>query len=373
MKRRQFVIRSGFAAIALSASNLSLAQVFRKVSNSNINIGIIGTGERGSELISYINQIPNFKIISCCDIISARLKDATDLINNATTNYCDYRELLAQDNIDAILIATPFNSHAKITNDALDAGKHVYCESTLAKGYYDISNILNSTKNAKNIIQVGHQFRSSKLFNQVRELIKNGALGELSAFECKWNVNRDWVKKDTDQRLEKLINWRMYSEFSGGLTAELCSHQLDFINWILDKDPKKVEGKGTNDNSPDDYDIFDNIKLHYTYPNNIIANFSCKTNFETESFEIKIIGNNGTIILDLENASLIKNGHKTIIEVDYENPNVQALLNFKDSIYYGNIPLSNIVSGARTAIAVQMGIDALKTEKTTYWPSKLGV
>ncbi|MEO9894716.1 Gfo/Idh/MocA family oxidoreductase [Aurantibacter sp.] len=372
MKRRQFAIRSGLASLALTTSNFSLGAVLRNRPNPICNIGIIGTGVRGTEMISYINQIPYFNITACCDIIPSRLENALQLCNNTPTAHKDYRNLLSQKNIDAVLIATPFNSHSKITIDAINKGKHVYCESTLAKGYHGISNLSKSIKNINIIVQAGHQYRSFSLYSQVKDLILKGAIGKINAIDCVSNINGNWRIPVKDFRLEKLINWRMYREFSGGLVAEMCAHQVDYINWILDAVPKKVEGKGANDYFMDNREIFDNIILQYTYPDNLSANFVSKTSSEPTFFEIKIIGSMGTINLDLENAWIETNGQKTIIEVIEENPSKQALINFKESIEDKKSPISNVQSAIKTAIAVQMGIDTLLHNKAIYWKTGLG-
>lgn len=212
--------------------------------NDTINIGVIGAGDRGGGLTSIINSIDGINVIGLCDVLPFRLEKAMSKANSKPKGYTDYSRLLDNKDIDAVIISTPFHSHSKIAIDALDAGKHVYCEKTLAKGYDDIKALVRKVENSNPIFQTGHQYHSSRLYTHVVDLIKNGKVGKISAFECQWNRHGNWRRSVPDPKLEKAINWRMYREFSGGLLAELCSHQIDFTNWVLDETPEKVMGVG---------------------------------------------------------------------------------------------------------------------------------
>jgi len=106
--------------------------------------------------------------------------------------YEDYRKMLDNKDIDAILVAVPFSMHTKIAVNALDAGKHVYCEKTMAKGYKGIQELVNKVNYSKKIFQVGHQYHSSRLYTHVVDLIKSGKIGNITAFDCQWNRHGDW-------------------------------------------------------------------------------------------------------------------------------------------------------------------------------------
>lgn len=389
------MIKSSLAGAALSTSALTYAKVFQESPNESLNIGIIGTGDRGGGLIPFINQIPNFNVAACCDIIPSRMEKAIEISEGSPIGYKDYRKLLDNDDLDAILVATPFNTHSKIAMDSVDAGKHVYCEKTMAKGYSGISNLVGKVNSSKKTFQTGHQYHSSRLYTHVVDLIKNGKVGNITAFECQWNRNGDWRRPVSEPELERLINWRMYREFSGGLTAELCSHQIDFVNWVLDTVPNKVMGVGGIDYWKDGRETYDNIHLIYSYPQGIKAKFTCLTSNARDDFKIKIMGDKGTIILDYVKAWFYPEGkyNKEIgnvdgvsgatvnwdegkgipIEVAHENPSKQALIDFQKHIFEGTIPISNVETGAKAAIAVQMALDAMINEEIVNWKSDLGV
>jgi len=395
MKRREFVIKSSLATAAVGTSATTYGKVFSQSPNETLNIGIIGTGDRGGGLIPFINEIPNLNISACCDIIPSRLEKAIERSEGEPTAYKDYRKLLENNDLDAVLIATPFNTHSKIAMDSIDAGKHVYCEKTVAKGYFGIKSLLDKVKSSKIIFQTGHQYHSSRLYTHVVNLIREGKIGEITSFECQFNRNGDWRRPVPSPALERLINWRMYREFSGGLLAELSSHQIDIVNWVLNAVPEKVMGVGGIDYWKDGRETFDNIHLIYSYPDGVKATFTCLTSNAMDNYKTRIKGNKGTIILDYDKAwfypeeqenkvlgnvdgvsgATVKwdKGKGIPIEVIQEEPSKQALIDFKNSIVNRTEPESNIITGAKTAICIQMGLDAMINEEIVSWKSDLGI
>lgn len=396
MKRREFVVKSSLASAAVATSATAMGQIIQKESaNETLNIGVIGTGDRGSGLIPFINQISNFNVVACCDVLPFRLEKGLKKVEGKAQGFKDYRKLLEHPDLDAVLVATPFNTHSKIALDALDAGKHVYCEKTLAKGFDGIQHLVNKAKTTDKIFQTGHQYHSSRLYTYVVDMIKKGEIGKIAAIECQWNRNGNWRRPVPDPELERLINWRMYREFSGGLVAELCSHQIDFANWVLDETPEKVMGIGGIDYWKDGRETYDNIHLLYSYPSGVKAKFTCLTSNAMNDYKIKVMGDQGTVIMDYAKAWYYPEGKKNKemgevdgvagatlkwdegkgypIEVDHEDPSKQALMDFRESIANNTEPISNIATGANAAVCVQMGLDAMHNEKIVHWKSDLNL
>ena len=389
MKRRSFVQKAGMGAIgAITAFSTSNSMLFSK--KQVVNIGIIGTGNRGSGLIPIIEKIPNLNLVACCDILPFRLDQALSRASGKVKGYSDYRKILDNQDIDAVLVSTPFSTHADIEMDALSAGKHIYGEKTTAKGYGDIAKLNQSMKKTDLIFQTGHQYHSSRLYTHVVNLIRDGKVGNITAFECQWNRHGSWRRPVPDKKFEKEINWRMYREFSGGLVAELCSHQIDFVNWVLDAVPQQVMGAGGINYWKDGRETYDNIHLIYTYPDGIKAKFTCLTTNALDNYQIKVLGDKGTIILDYEHAWFYPEGsydQKKIgevdgvsgatiqwekgkgipIEVNHTHSSEQALIDFANSVIDNKKPKSNLVTGSKTAIAVQMALDAMYQNKKVFW------
>ncbi|WP_298551437.1 Gfo/Idh/MocA family oxidoreductase [uncultured Algibacter sp.] len=395
MKRRSFIKNTAVVTAGIASSSYLYGNVMSNLNaNNNINIGVIGTGDRGGGLTSIINSIDHVNVIAACDILPFRLNKGLAKSNSNPTGYSDYRKLLDNKDIDAIIVATPFNTHSKIAIDALDAGKHVYCEKTLAKGYKGIIELVNKENDSNRIFQTGHQYHSSRLYTHIVDLIKQGKVGNITGFECQWNRHGNWRRPVPDSKFEKAINWRMYREFSGGLTAELCSHQIDFVNWVLNETPNQVMGVGGVDYWKDGRETFDNVHLIYSYPNGVEAKFTCLTSNAKDGYQIKVIGDKGTIIIDTKHAWFYPEGkrkNKIIQDVDgvsgataqwdkekgykidleHLNPSKQALLDFKSSIISNKTPESNVITGAKAAICVQMGLDAMYNNEIVKWNDKI--
>jgi len=380
MKRRDFIVKGSLASsAALYAPTVLGYGTFS--ANETINIGVIGTGDRGGGLIPFINQIPNMQVVACCDIIPFRLSSGLSKVEGKAKGYSDYKKMLEDKDVDAVLVATPFSTHSKIAIDALKAGKHVYGEKTMAKGYEGIAELVSAADESNSIFQTGHQYHSSRLYSHVVDEIKNGKIGKITAFECQWNRNGNWRRPVPDPKWERMINWRMYREFSGGLLAELCSHQLDFANWVMGAMPEKVMGIGGIDYWKDGRETYDNIHLIYSYPEGVRASFTCLTSNAMGDYKVKVMGDKGTYILDYAKAWFYPEGsyEKKIGEVDgvsgatlnwdqgrgiplrfdHEDPSKQALIDFRDNIVNNTLPVSNAKTGAMAATCVQMGLDAM--------------
>jgi predicted dehydrogenase len=391
LKRRTFIKKSGIATAGILTTNSVFGNLshLKSSSSDSVNIGVIGTGQRGTGLTSIINKIDGLRVVAAADVIPFRLQNGLKKANSNPKGYGNYKALLENKDVYAVIIATPFNTHSKIAIDAIDAGKHIFCEKTLAKGYHGIQQLINKTKESKTIFQTGHQYHSSRLYTYVFDLIRQGKVGNISAFECQWNRHGNWRRKVPNPSLEKAINWRMYREFSGGLTAELCSHQIDFVNWVLGETPEQVMGVGGIDYWKDGRETYDNVHLTYSYANGVKAKFSCVTSNAKDGYQIKVLGDKGTIIIDTKNAWFYPEGKKNKvmgevdgvsgataqwdkakgynINIEHLDPSKQALLDFKNAIIDNKTPLSNITSGAKTAVCVQMALDAMYDNKIVKW------
>jgi len=181
----------------------------------------------------------------------------------------------------------------------------------------------------------------------------------------------------------------MYKEYSGGLTAELCSHQIDFANWVLGEAPSQVFGTGGIDYWKDERETYDNVHLLFSYPSGVKATFTSIISNAKDGYQIKVLGDKGTIIISETKAWFYPEEklNKVVGEVDgvsgatmswdenkgypinteHLNPSKQALIDFKQAILNNKQPLSNIYTGAKTAVCVQMGLDAMYQNKIVKW------
>lgn len=242
-----------------------------KAANNTVQFGFIGTGSRGQYLLQHLKGIDNGTCVAVCDVYQPNMAKAADVIGTKPKQFKDYRELLSDKAVDAVLIATPLYMHYPVTKDALDAGKHVFCEKSLVFKPEEI-HALRALSNSKpkQVLQVGLQRRYSKFYQTAKEMIDKGMLGTVTHIRGQWHRNTfakdPWNKPLPKDRTDKDVNWRKYREFSGGLTAELASHQIDIADWMFGAHPEYVVGVGGTDYIKDGRDIFDNIQLIFKYP-----------------------------------------------------------------------------------------------------------
>ena len=391
--RRSFIKKGALtASIPIFAPNTELFSILKGSPSDQLNIGVIGTGGRGQGLINIINRIEGIELIAICDTLPFRLSEAASLAPKAI-QFSNHREMLSLKNLDAVIISTPLNTHAAIASDAVDASVHIYCEKTMVKGDQDTLDLIQKVENNhKKVFQTGHQYHSSRLYSHVVEMIQAGDIGQVIAIDAQWNRNGNWRRHVPNPKFERQINWRMYREYSYGLTAELSSHQIDFCNWLLQDNPRKVAGFGGIDYWKDGRETYDNTNLIYSYSNGVKASFTCLTSNAKDDYQIKVMGDKATVIINYDKAWKYPEGkyNKVMGDVDgvsgatqswtegkgnlinfnHLEPTRQALEDFKSSIINNTIPLSNLKSGAAVSFAVDMGIRAMDLKQVVSWNPK---
>jgi predicted dehydrogenase len=223
-----------------------------------------------------------------------------ETIKSNPRTYVDYRELLDQKDIDAVLIATPLNLHAQMVIDALDAGKHVFIEKTMYFKEEEGDLIRKAAaEHPKQVLQVGLQRRSSVLYNVAMQMVRKGAIGKVMFVRAQWHRNNDWRRPVPDPKFERLINWRMYREYSGGLLAELASHQIDVANWAIGAEPVSVVATGGINYWKDGRETCDNVEAIYEYPGGQKLVWSSILYNAHFGFDEQIMGDQGTLIITI--------------------------------------------------------------------------
>ncbi|WP_343745350.1 Gfo/Idh/MocA family oxidoreductase [Chitinophaga sp.] len=389
--RRKFLYTG---AVALSGAMLtSTLPVLGQTAAAPLKIGMIGTGNRGSGIARLLQKIPGMELIACCDVIPAHLQRGLSLAAKGAKAYTDYRQLLADKKVEAVVIATPLSMHYPMAKDALDAGKHVYLEKTMT---YDIPQALQLAAQVRKsglVLQVGHQYRYYDLYHRVKEVIGQNWLGKVTHFECQYHRNSDWRNPVTDPAMERLINWRIYREYSGGLIAELCGHQIDMVNYLLDAHPLRVVGMGGIDYWKDGRETWDNVRTVFEYPGGVKASVSSILSNAYKGYSIRVLGNRGTIEIQRDKAFVYsEEGKKELAVVDgvtgatktdqtgegvplkfgipgqpQPEPTTSALLAFAESIRSNIPPASGVETGKIAAIAVHMANKAIETGVSQSW------
>jgi predicted dehydrogenase len=397
MDRRKF-LGNGSKLLIGTATLISPFGSGGTVTQNPLRVGIIGAGIRGMQLMKVIAEsVPGLSVVAVCDIQEDRLRNGLKIAEYNANAHPNYKKLLEDKKVEAVIIATPLSLHFQMTLDALAAGKHVYCEKMMAHTIDQTLKMRQVVLTSDRVLQVGYQERESPLFQQVDRLIRNGACGNLTYIDCFWNRNGNWRQPVIDSRLEKLINWRMYKEYSGGLMAELCSHQIDLVNWLSQSHPTKVSGMGGIDFWKDGRETFDNVTALFQYENGFKAKFTALTTNAKEGFRMKFYGTKATIEINRDKGQQgfiyqeqhpderllsvdavtgasepLSYGDKGIPIVsshsaDLNYSTINAIRQFSQSVRDKSTPASNAKTAAIASLAVHMANEAMDTDKTIYW------
>lgn len=266
---RRDVVKTAAAvgAAAAAAVEFGKAPAVVKAAGDTVNFAVIGSGGRGSYLLKHLNKVENGRCIAVCDVKDEAARKGIDTYKlNKAVPYKDYREVMANKDVQAVIIAVPLYLHFEVTKAALESGKHTFCEKSLVFKPEEVHALRALSKQySKQVLQVGLQRRYSKFYQTARQMIEKGMIGDVTHIHAQWHRNPGWTMKQPAGP-QNPANWRLFKDFSGGLTAELASHQIDVADWMFGATPEYVIGVGGNDYWKDGRTVYDNIQLIYKYP-----------------------------------------------------------------------------------------------------------
>ena len=299
--RREFIGRTGRAAAALAAlSSFRPALGQTKPAGAPIGVGCIGLGTRGGDLINGVVQVDGVKVTAVCDVYGPhRQKGVTRSGNPEVKTYVDYRELLADKNVDAVVIAAPDHWHCQMVLDAIAAGKDIYCEKGFAHTLADAKKMRAALKKSSVVFQLGHQARQSTCALQAKEVIASGILGPITLVRTGRFGNNDlqhniwrwygyysqWEHPDPAQVIKDLDwtrwlgdrpaiafnerhfwHWRCYWRYGTGQAGDLLSHELDLVQYLLGHGiPDTCSCLGLNAVLKDDREVPDTWAATYQF------------------------------------------------------------------------------------------------------------
>ena len=345
--RRYFLKKAalGSAAVTsapfiLSASkdeSLLMQRVYETsvfTSNDQINLALIGTGIQGIFDTQAALTVSGVKLVAACDLYTSRLERAKELWGEAIFTTRDYREILNRKDIDAVIIATPDHWHQKIVIDALQAGKHVYCEKPMVQQWEEGQAIISAQKASGKICQVGSQGMSSLGNEKAKQLYKEGAIGDivmLDFYNDRYSAEGAWQypippnasKKNVDFDTflgkapkvpfepKRFFRWRNYRDYGTGVAGDLFVHAFSTLNHVIDSHgPNRAMATGGLRYWKDGRDVPDVSITLYDYPKtetHSAFNAAFRINFIAGSgggSGFKLIGTEGEMEIGQNSVSL---------------------------------------------------------------------
>jgi predicted dehydrogenase len=283
------------------------------VAGGPVRVGFIGVGGEGRVLLAQVD--PAFaEVKALCDINPAQLMRADEVLAKTgkpkATHYADYKEMLAKEDIEGVIIATPLWSHADHTVTCLDAGKHVLCEKMMAWDVEGCERMRQAARRTGRVLEIGYQRFYSPMYQAAYAgIIKAGTLGDIYTARIAWHRNGNWRRAGDPptpaydpspwgyKDWEHLLNWRLYKQYSRGLLAELASHQVNVVNWFFDAVPDVVHGSGGVHRWKDGREVDDHVYATFEYPGGRTATFSSIESNAFDHFYEAFFGTKGTLVL----------------------------------------------------------------------------
>jgi predicted dehydrogenase len=278
--RRKFLQQLGTTGLLLSAGSLATFAAEEKaeerilhfekkvMANDKINIAAIGMGIMGFNDVATASKVPGVKLVAACDLYKGRLERIKEIYGKDIFTTQDYREILERKDVDAVIIATNDYWHARISMDAMDKGKAVYCEKPMVHKLDQGLKVIETQQRRKKTMQVGSQRVSSIAFAKARELFRTGEIGQLSCIEAftdrqsalgAWEYTMptdegpqtvDWDRYIAGMNkipydAKKFFWWRNYRDFGTGVAGDLFVHLFSGIHAITgSKGPEKIFASG---------------------------------------------------------------------------------------------------------------------------------
>ncbi|MEJ7912749.1 MAG: Gfo/Idh/MocA family oxidoreductase [Chitinophagaceae bacterium] len=408
--RRQFLAdTSKFLAVSTLATLVPSASFAAPASkaraNDKIVLGLIGARGQGmSDLMQALKQ-PGVECGALCDIDDAVLAERSAQLaktqGKTPVIYKDFRKLLENKDVDAVIIGTPDHWHCYQLIAACEAGKDVYVEKPLANSIGECDLMVRAVRKNNKIVQVGQQQRSGGHWQTAMQYIKSGQLGQLRKTQVWANfdygagqpkapdspvpagVDFDmWLGPAPERSFNKARfhgSWRMFWDYGGGLMTDWGVHLMDMALWAKDTTalPLSVKASGGNFAFPDRaHETFDTMSVSYQMPDHTIS-WEHTAGMETgpwgRNYGLAFVGNNATIVIDRSSWDLypeMSNGKYKVPALPRQtghDSHEAHLKNWIDCLKTRKDPNCTIEMGRLTAVYTHMANIALRTNSQLAW------
>jgi predicted dehydrogenase len=436
--RREFIAKTGMATagIGLGIAQMSAMGCGRVIgANDKIRVGFIGIGNRGTQVMDLFRAEPDCEVAALCDIYQPYLDRDFSKVNPrivevigdkvpkmgenfpaTVKKYTDYRKLLEDKTIDAVMIATPDHWHAIMTIDALKAGKHVYVEKPLAKTVKEGRAMIEAGKKSKLIVQVGLSRRGSTTYQKLASEVPSGKLGKVTyASGCYIsNMFPNGISKLKQEDPPKDFNWdmwlgpkamrpyqynvapymfRWWEEFDNQI-ANNGVHSLDLLRWVLkEKAPTSITTIGGRYAVNDDRTIPDTMQTLFEFPSGVLVSY---TTLEASSGSfypfgmVEYRGTKGTLyvgdkneykiipakkgqfqnwdkLMDAEEYAVKDAGKGKLTDGSYAEPTANLVRNFLDCIKSGKTPMIGMEEGHYSTNMAHLATISMIVKQRLQW------
>ena len=383
MKRRSFLLTAAASQMRVTGAN------------DRVRAGIVGAGGRGRYLIGQFKEL-GVDVGAVCDVYQANLDAGVREAGTGARPVRDYRRLLDDKTLDAVIVATPDHWHARMAIDAVEAGKDVYVEKPLAHSIDEGFAIIEAVRRTRRIVQVGTQRRSAELFLKAKQIVDEGHLGEIRLVTSAWYNNqaslsdrklagdldwKQWLGTAPDRAVDPLrfFNWYYFWDYSGGLLVGQAAHIIDCIQWFMNsKEPLAVTCSGNRPGLAG-AEVPETATMAIEYPENYLATFTLgykAMRYHTYNDQIKQFhGNKARFDVGREWYSLYPetNAIEMVPGTERKSPGsfslatISHIRNFLECIASRKDPNAPVEAGQATNIVLCMAMESLRSGRRLRW------
>jgi predicted dehydrogenase len=387
------MIRSSFAVGALSA----LASKNVSGANDRVRVGLIGSGGRGKQdWTSFLKQ-PDVEPVAVCDLYDPFRAKGIEMTEGRAKGFQDFRKLLEEKDIDAVIVAVPDHWHALMTTAACAAGKDVYCEKPLSLTVSEGRKMVAAARKYNRVVQTGSQQRSGSHYAQAVKLIQDGGIGEVHRINAGMQRNIfpglkptemasgplptfDWdmwlgpAPKRAFDPFRCIYNFRWFWDYSGGQMTNWGAHHLDIARWIVNAEaPTEVAGFGGRYSLTDGGETPDIQQVTYQFPK-VVVNWTVSEVGQGKPITLDIYGTKGML-------TLLRSGFSVLPEVEGKDkkPLMEALQvkggdldgaharSFLDCVKSRQRPSADVEEGHRSAVMCHLGNISTRLGRSLKW------
>jgi len=389
--------RTFFTAATGLALGARMAAATAQGANDRIRVGVIGTGGRARGLMNLLKRIPGNEMVAVCDVYEPRVLQAADIAGPTAAKVADYRRILDDRGIDAVVIGTPDHWHKTITLDAVAAGKDVYVEKPVSHTLAEGVEMVRAIEASKQIVQTGTQQRSWDHWVLGKQIIDSGRLGQITFVQTYWYQHatagpyaalsmdkldwKRWLGSAPDQpfRPERFYQWRHFWDFGGGCLTDLMTHWIDVVHWYLDVDaPLSAVATGGNYNIKV-WEAPDTVSATLEFPKNFIVAYLGTYVSKVDDGGLEFRGDRGTLKIDRTRLAFYRddaayapgtNAPEPDITVRSSGDGTQThLANWLDCIRSRKTPNAPIRAGHEAARSSHIANAALRAGRLVRWNS----
>jgi predicted dehydrogenase len=361
--------------------------------SNQIRVGIIGPGGRGQFLMKTFLNDTSVQITAVADVYEPNLEAGLSLAKGKAKAYRNYKELLDDKDVDAVIIATPEHWHSQMLLDAMAAGKDVYVEKPLCHTPEQGVALMDAARKSKSIVQVGMQRRSYDLYRKARDIRASGVLGDVRLVRSWWINNslhdrpatklegrldwEQWQGPAPRQPLDpdRFYHWRSYTDYSGGIVADQGAHIYDSIHLIRGVGfPSAVNASSGRVHNPK-VDTPETVIVAAEYPEDFVGVFTINyagMHYPTRLDQLnQFDGDKGRLDVGREFVSVYMQD-KPESPQDTATGSFAAasdahVLNFLDCVRTRKEPNAPIEKGFHAALVVHMANLSLKLGRRVRW------